>query len=312
MLMGLELDHIEAFVAIVRSGGFTRAAATLHLSQPAISRRVLLLEHELGASLFERGHGGAALTDAGTAFLAHAEAVLASVRDGIDAVVALRRTDRGTITLAMVGTLASTPLTDLLRRFREKHRGVDLRLRTALSREVSDLVRRREATLGLRYGADPHTDVVSAKIHDERMVAVCSATHPLALARSVHPKSLAGERWLAFPSHPDSAPEPYSSVVANALAACGLGASEIVPIDSLTAQKRMVEAGFGLALLPESSVDQELHARTLHALRVPALRATIPVVLIHRRGGYLSGAAMALKQMLAAWPGSDCARRAGR
>ena len=50
----MELDHVEAFVAIVRKGGFTRAAAALHLSQPAISRRVRLLEHEVGAPLFER------------------------------------------------------------------------------------------------------------------------------------------------------------------------------------------------------------------------------------------------------------------
>ena len=56
----VELDRVEAFVTIVRKGGFTRAAAALHLSQPAISRRVRLLEHEVGASLFERGRSGGA------------------------------------------------------------------------------------------------------------------------------------------------------------------------------------------------------------------------------------------------------------
>src|SRR5438552_2606801 len=128
----MELDHVEAFVAIVRRGGFTRAAATLHLSQPAISRRLHLLEHELGAPLFERIRSGVVLTDAGRAFLPHAEALLASMHDGIDAVSGLRRADRGTVTLAVVGTLASTTLTDRLRRFREAHPAIDLRLRTAL------------------------------------------------------------------------------------------------------------------------------------------------------------------------------------
>src|ERR1041384_2553542 len=108
MLMGaMELDHVEAFVAIVRRGGFSRAATTLHLSQPAISRRVRLLEHELGAPLFERVRTGVVLTDAGRAFLPHAEALLASMRDGIDAVGALRGTHRGAVMLAIVGTLAS-------------------------------------------------------------------------------------------------------------------------------------------------------------------------------------------------------------
>src|SRR5215469_15976366 len=69
MLMSpMELNQIEAFVAIVRGGGFTRASATLHLSQPAISRRLHLLEDELGAPLFERIRSGAVLTEAGRAF----------------------------------------------------------------------------------------------------------------------------------------------------------------------------------------------------------------------------------------------------
>jgi DNA-binding transcriptional LysR family regulator len=295
----VEIDQVEAFVAIARRGGFTRAAATLHLSQPAISRRLHLLEHELGAPVFERIRSGVVLTEAGRAFLPHAEALLASMRDGIDAVAALRGANRGAVTLAVVGTLASTGLTERLRRFREAHPAVDLRMRTALSAEVSALVRRGDATLGLRYDVDPHPDLVSAKIHDEPLVPVCSPRHRLARARRVDGRALAGEKWIAFPSRPEAAREPYSSAFEQRLAAAGLGAAEIIPIDSLTARKRMVEAGFGLGLMPASSVDEELRAGTL---RVPALRVTVPVVLIHRRRAFQSGATRALITMLADWP----------
>jgi DNA-binding transcriptional LysR family regulator len=298
----MELDHVEAFVAIVRRGGFTRAAATLHLSQPAISRRLHLLERELGAPLFERMRSGAVLTDAGRAFLPHAEALLASMRDGIDAVGALHGTSRGAVTLAVVGTLASTTLTDRLRRFREAHPAIDLRLRTALSSEVSALVLRGDATLGLRYDTDSHPDLVSATIYQEPMLPVCSPGHRLARARQVTPRALAGERWITFPPRPESVREPYRSTLEHRLAACGLSAAEIVPIDSLTAQKRMVEAGFGLALMPESSVDEELRTGTLRTLRVPSMRVTIPVVLIHRRRAFQSGATRALTALLTAWP----------
>jgi DNA-binding transcriptional LysR family regulator len=82
------------------------------------------------------------------------------------------------------------------------------------------------------------------------------------------------------------------------LAASDLAGAEWVPIDSLTAQKRLVEAGFGLALLPASSVDEELRSGTLRALRIPALRATIPVALIHRRRAFLNGATRALVTLL--------------
>jgi DNA-binding transcriptional LysR family regulator len=302
----MELDQVQAFVAIVRSGGFTAASAALHLSQPAISRRLRLLEREVGAPLFDRLGRGVVLNDAGRAFLPHAEALLASMRDGVDAVRALRGTGHGAVTLAVVGTLASTTLTERLRRFREDHPGIDLRLRTALSAEVQALVLRGDATLGLRYGADPHPDLEFSTVYQEPLVPVCSAGHRLARRRAVLPRDLAGERWIGFPSRPGTASEPYTLAFEQRLAAGGLGAAEIVPIDSLTAQKRMVEAGFGLALLPRSGVGEELRAGTLRALPVPALRATIPVVLIHRRRAFQSGATQALRATLTVWP-SDAA-----
>jgi DNA-binding transcriptional LysR family regulator len=298
----MELDQVQAFLAIVRLGGFTRASSSLHLSQPAISRRIQLLERELGAPLFERIRSGIVLTDAGRAFLPHAEALLASMRDGVDAVGAVRGTSQGTVTLAVVGTLASTALTGRLRRFREKHPAIDLRIRTALSAEVSALVRRGDATLGLRYELDPHPDLISSTVRDEAMVPVCSPRHRLARTRRVEPVALAGERWMAFPSRPGTAREPYLSALEHRLAACGLSTCEIIPIDSLTAQKRMVEAGFGLALLPTSSVDEELRSGTLQTLRVSAMRTTIPVVLIRRRHAFQSRATQALIAMLDAWP----------
>jgi len=69
---------------------------------------------------------------------------------------------------------------------------------------------------------------------------------------------------------------------------------KITLIDSLTAQKRLVEAGFGLALVPDSSVRDELKLGSLKALDIPTMRATIPVALIHRRNGYLNPAAQTL------------------
>ena len=300
--MVVEIDQVETFVAVVRGGGFTKAGSLLHLSQPAVSRRLELLERELGAPLFERIRSGAILTEAGRTFLPHAEALLASMRDGLDSVRALHQVDRGMITLALVGTLASTTLTGCLQRFRDAHPRVELRLRTALSQEVSVLVRRGDATLGLRYGGDPHPDRVTVSVYDEVMMVVCSPRHRLAERRSVAPSALGTERWVAFPPRNDAFYEPYPWSLQNRLAAWALHPAQIVPIDSLTAQKRMVEAGFGLALLPESSVDEELRTGTLREMRVSGARVTIPVVLIHRRRAYLSGATRALMSELAAWP----------
>ena len=88
----MELDHVEAFLAIARSGGFARGSAALHLSQPAASRRIKLLEAELGAPLFDRLSRGVTLTEAGRAGLARgwdAQADIGAVTDrGVGADVA--------------------------------------------------------------------------------------------------------------------------------------------------------------------------------------------------------------------------------
>jgi DNA-binding transcriptional LysR family regulator len=298
----VEIDQVETFVAIVRRGGFTRAAAALHLSQPAVSRRLDLLEREVGRPLFDRTSGGVRLTEAGRAFLPHAEGLLASMRDGVEAVRALEQTDRGSVTVALVGTLASTALTARLQRFHRAHPGVRLALRTALSREVSALVRRGDAVLGLRYFPDPDPDLVSVRLYEEPLVTVCAPTHRLASARRPSTPMLAGEPWVAFPLRQGSSGESYAQMLAQRLAALGLSEAEIVPIDSLTAQKRLVEAGFGLGLMPASAVEEELRLGTLRALDIAAMRLAVPVVLVHRRRGYLSGATRALMALLTEGP----------
>jgi DNA-binding transcriptional LysR family regulator len=255
--------------------------------------------------LFERIGTRVVLSEAGRTFLPHAEAMAASMRDGLDAVAALRGGRLGSVALAVVGTLASSTLTEQLRRFRDANPGIDLRLQTALSAEVSALVRRGEASLGLRYEADRRPDLVCRTIHQEQLVAVCAADHAFARREHVEPNALASERWLTFPSRSGAPREPYVSALSQLLSAADLSAAEVLQIDSLTAQKRMVEAGFGLALLPASSVKEELRAGTLCVVRVDVLRATIPIVLVQRRAGFQSGGALALAATLSSWGGQS-------
>lgn len=308
----MNLAAVEAFLAVVQLGGFTRAADALHLSQPALSRRIGLLEHELGAPLFERGRRGVALTDAGRALLPHAEAALARLRDGAEAVRALGRGDEGRITLAMVGTLAGTSLATALRRFREDHPRLEVLLRTGNSAEVSALVRRGDAALGLRYFADPAPGIVARTLYREPMLVVAPAGHPLAARRRIAPARLRDECWVVFPARRGAAPDPFGQTVARALAGAGLDGSPRIVIDSLTAQKRLVEAGFGLALVPESGASEERGLGTLRVLDVPALRAAVDVTLIHRRDAFLGAATRRLLEVLATPPAPRAGGAPGR
>src|SRR5215475_7920255 len=212
----MNLHELETFVSIARLGGVTRAASQLHRSQPAITRRIKLLEDHLGAPLLERGRGGTMLTEAGRTFLTYAEAVLAALKDGTQAVQALQGGDHGAVSLAIVETLAGTTIVEQLRRFSARHRNARLKLRTANSFEVSDMVRRGEVSLGLRYFGDPSPELISRQVSEERIVVVCSAQHRWGGKRLRHPEQLRGDQWLSLPMtrHRDS----FSHLVARQLA----------------------------------------------------------------------------------------------
>src|SRR6478736_6625840 len=178
--MGLDNEALLTFVTIHQANGFSSAAEVLGRSQPAISRRIALLEDELGVPVFERASGGVVLSEAGRALLPHAERVLAALRDAESAIKALRTEVAGRVAIVAVGTLAGTNLTAVLKRFAADHPKVDLSISTATSAEVSDRVRRGEAMIGLRYLLDIAPDLVCEHIASETMVVACSVQHRFA------------------------------------------------------------------------------------------------------------------------------------
>lgn len=294
MLIDMEMIEVEAFVAIVRAGSVSRAAVSIHLSQPAMSRRIDLLEREIGVPLFDRVPSGVRLTDAGKAFLPYAQQVLAAARDGTEAARALKAEERGTVTLALVGTLANTGLTARLRNFRDEYPGVRLLMHTARSGEVSAMVQRGDAQLGLRYFAGPDRDLIARPVTDESLRVVCAGQSRLVDPTATDVRALIGVPWIGFPRGVSSSGEPFARAMEHQLVRCGMGDAEYITIDSLTAQQRLIEADFGVGLMPASAVEEEVHLGTLRLLSIAALETAVPVMVVHRRNGYLSGTARRL------------------
>ncbi len=298
----MELNELAGFMAIVEAGSFTRAAAQLRLSQPALSRRISLLEAELGALLLLRQHDGARLTTAGEAFLPYARRALTAVQDGTLAVASLTNEAIGQVRLALVGTLASTTLISHLQQFRQQYPQITLTLSTARSAEVSAMVLAGEADLGLRYFAPEDSDLQSTIIGEEPLVVVCAGQTTMVPIDAREPDALRGCPWISFPVGRGASGEPYARVLERQLLRCSLDEAPILIADSLTAQKRLIEADFALGLLPLSSISEELQLGSLRVLDLPALAATVPIVLLTRRSGFLSAAARQLAAALHSSP----------
>ncbi|QNA86684.1 LysR family transcriptional regulator [Sphingomonas sp. So64.6b] len=297
----MDSEALLTFITIHHANGFSSAAEILGRSQPAISRRIALLEDELGVPVFERAASGVVLSEAGRVLLPHAERVLAALHDARSAIEAMRMGVAGRVALVAVGTLAGSNLTPVLKRFTAEHPRVDLTISTATSAEVSELVRRGEAMIGLRYLLDVTPDLVCEHIASETMVVVCAAEHPFAGKRLTSIAALRDERWFAFRSAYDQR-ESFADNIFAQFQARGIGAIYWAPIDSLNAMKRLVEAGLGLALLPESAIEEERRVGSLATIMIADLKVANPVYAVVRRGGYLSPATLNLLSLLRTEP----------
>src|SRR5262245_22866225 len=122
--MPLNLHHLRLFATVVDKGGFTRAAADLNLSQPAISKALGELERQLGFALLDRGGRTLRLTEAGRVLHARAREIFSIERVAEQELQALHGLGRGTLRVAASTTIATYLLPPVLARFSAMHPAV--------------------------------------------------------------------------------------------------------------------------------------------------------------------------------------------
>jgi len=189
--MNITFRQLRVFVEVAQQGSMARAAATLHLTPPAVSMQVKEIESQVGLPLFDRDGRKVTLSTAGEYFLVHARKLLATLKEAEDAVARLRRVDVGLLTIGMVST-AKYFVPQLLARFHEGHPGVELRLRVAGNREqLVDLLRAREVDLSI-MGRPPKGLATRAEAFaGHPLVFVCPAGHPLLSIGAIPVRALA-------------------------------------------------------------------------------------------------------------------------
>jgi DNA-binding transcriptional LysR family regulator len=287
----MELRQLSYLVAVVEEGSFTKAAARVHVAQPAVSQQIAQLERELGEKLLDRSDRRVRLTPAGEAFLPHARAALESTAGGRDAVAALRGVLSGRLA---VGTIPCPPplFHDLLAEFRSRYPEVRLTVNTgspeSLTTDVSFGVL-DAALIGVmnqRLPAGPSGQRLRPELAS-RTIAVEPLVVPLVVA--VPP-----DHRLVGADHAELADirgEPFvtltrghglRAVVEAATAAAGFTLDIRTETDDLVTLTDLVGHGLGVALLPRSVVDRSRRPLVAVPLERPRLKRT-QVLVWHRR-----------------------------
>jgi DNA-binding transcriptional LysR family regulator len=173
---------LRCFLAVVQAGSMREAAQRLHLAQSAISRRIQLLEEELGQPLLERGARGVALTPAGDLLFQHGREAMQSeerLRAELDA---LRGVRRGHVVLRSVASFGGAELPAIVSAFQAEHPAVTLEVGVVGTEAVVEDVRERRCHIGVAFNpaVDADFDVLASA--PEPAMAVMSPRHPLACA----------------------------------------------------------------------------------------------------------------------------------
>jgi DNA-binding transcriptional LysR family regulator len=255
------LGQVEAFLEVARLGNVSRAAEALYVTQPTLTARLKNLEAELGEQLFLRTGRGLRLTEAGRAFLPHAERAVRALREGEAAITALQRGEAGQLLVGAAPAVSTYVLPRLLRRFVAMVPGVRLAVRTGHSEEVLAMVLADEVQVGL-VRALGHRELESIPVYEDHLVLVVPPGHRFA-GGGIGLEDLGAEPLILF-----DRTSSYHELTNALFREAGLLPSSIMELDNIEAAKQMVAHGLGVALLPHIAVTAEVAGGTLAEVEV--------------------------------------------
>ncbi|MCC6829184.1 MAG: LysR family transcriptional regulator [Novosphingobium sp.] len=275
----MDLRHLRYFVAVAKERNFSRAAETLNIAQPPLSRQIRQLEEEIGADLFDRTTRPLRLTEAGRLLYQHAIQAIA----GFDQVRTMMTRYGGAAArhfiIGFVGSVLYGHLPQVLRQFRHETSGaaeVTLIEMSSLDQVVALREGRIDAGFGrLRVDDDAVRRILLA---EEPLVAALPDDHPLAaLTAPLTLDRIAGESILLYPR--PSRPS-YADQVLSLFQDHGLTPASRQDVRELQTALGMVAAGAGIAIVPASA--QSLHRPDLVFRPIAATDAVSPIILNHR------------------------------
>jgi DNA-binding transcriptional LysR family regulator len=194
----MDLRQLEIIRAIADTGSFTAAGEKLHVSQSAISRQILLLEEELGESVFHRIGRRIRITPAGEALLQLSHRVFQDLQDTVTGISEKQESLRGTLRLVGGMTVCLYVFPTLLSEVRRVHPNLDLKVTVGSTERSIAMLRSGGGDLGLLTLPIDAADMVSVPVLDEELLVATYPNHPLAMKRRISPADLNRQPFILF------------------------------------------------------------------------------------------------------------------
>ncbi|MGV6816462.1 MAG: LysR family transcriptional regulator [Thiotrichales bacterium] len=283
----MNFQSLQAFVAIAQTRSFSKAAEKLHLSQPAISKRIAVLEMQLNTSVFDRSGKSTALTAAGRILLPRAERLLLDMQQTQTVIENLAGEIGGRLRFGTSHHIGMYRLPNTLKAFAEKYPEVDLDIKFLESESASERVEKGELEFSLvTLPSAPKGSLEIREIWMDRLQIV-KAKQPQ--IRLKNPAAWLREHRAILPT----AETETRKIIEQHFAELNIEINAIIETNNLETIKKMVEIGLGWSVLPEIMIDEKLS--TLSISDQPLARS-LGVVMHNNR--VLSNAGAALLEYL--------------
>lgn len=277
--INLELNELQAFLAVAEKSSFKAAAEALYLSQPALSRRIEKLEQSLQVRLLERTTRSVRLTEEGEHFRLHAQNVVDELEQAMHGLGERAHHRSGLVSIASIPSAAQHLLPAALAEFAASHPAICLRVFDEGAQEVLSQVVEGKADFGINFigGEDPGIDF--QPLLTERYVLVVRHDHPLAGRQQVEWAELAGERLIGVAQRSGN-----RLLLDHHLAGLPQRPRIHYEASHLHGAYGMAMAGLGAMVVPELSLTPAyMHSLTGIALGQPHISRTLGLIT---RTGY--------------------------
>jgi DNA-binding transcriptional LysR family regulator len=244
----MNLNHLRAFVTVADCLSFSRAAERLHVSQPALSNQIRLLEEDLDARLFVRNRRSVNLTAAGKDILEEAEHVLVAVDELRQRVRSATSGERGTLRMGFVASATAKVVPMLTLALRKELPDVALKLKNIATTSQIDMLRRRALDIGIVRMPLGEPDISVLPVYSEPFAIVISRLHPLCSRTSLSVRDLAQEDFIGYSER--QAPaffQHWTGICRKA----GFTPRIVQEVAEMPTALALVAAGVGVAILPE-------------------------------------------------------------
>ncbi|TNF63392.1 MAG: LysR family transcriptional regulator [Burkholderiales bacterium] len=271
----MDLKQLEYFVRVAELGSFTRAALSLDVAQPALSRQVRLLEVELRQNLLVRNGRGAVPTEAGRLLLEHGRGILHQVERAREELGRVRGALAGRVAIGLPPSVARVLTVPLTRAFRQHLPQASLSISEGLSVTMIDWLRTGRLDMAVLYNAPPIEEIDSSPLEEEELLLVQARPAGLAEDPPAGPVELA--EVAALPLVIPSRPNAIRMLVEAEMANIGCRPQVALEIDGVPAILDLVADGAGAALLSRNAVDSSVRpsAYRTRAVVRPVLRTRL-------------------------------------